>query len=406
MSKRSPGFVEVLRLWGASWQRWRRAVSSPEAPWEMVQQTIDLSGVWAEVPVVVLPARTVCSGATWVPETDLANALESARLLAEAAGWIHSSTAEEQIEVSLLSRTQDTSLVRTLVYPADFTVPAGKEVTAFVPSPLALDLPPRALCAWREGAFFVLVLTGDSGPILWEARVEEPGTVGWDGWVQAFLMEAEAEGHGVHGIHAVDYEGQVPWCLPGGAPVQAEPSLTGPPPKIPITPIAWAPPAVLAARHAQKRRRTFMRLAAMGSALLAVVALACAGYLLTLRWQLDALREEVEAASLDATPAIRTARQWEAVATSILPTHFALEHLLLSVEALPPDGVRLSVFQSTPEGVRIEGDARNVGLATLYFNNLQAQPAAQNFAWEMGSPALQPDNSARFAIDGTRLPPP
>jgi hypothetical protein len=103
-------------------------------------------------------------------------------------------------------------------------------------------------------------------------------------------------------------------------------------------------------------------------------------------------------------PSMLVARDWELLVESIEPRRFALEKLLLAVEALPPSGVRLSLFEARPDGLRIEGDARNVGLATLYFNSLQSAPGAENFDWSMPSPALQPDNSARFAIDGAFRP--
>jgi len=237
--------------------------------------------------------------------------------------------------------------------------------------------------------------------MVWESCPLPEGAAALRGWLETFLLELRETGVVNEPEKICDFADAIGGADFFGLPVE---KLEEPVPSPPVGMPAWSPPGVLQSRLRGLRRRQWTRALSIAGAALVFLGVALGAYLFSRGMQIRSLQAQMEVLSLEVDPLIGIARQWELLSPSIEPDGFALEKLLLAVTALPAEGVRLSLFEALPEAVRIEGDARNVGLATLYFNSLQTQDGAERFSWNMPSPVLQPDNSARFAIDGTPLP--
>jgi hypothetical protein len=392
----------LLRPWGGAWQRWvETAEGNAAEPWKLDAEDSNAQPLVGPRCLFVLPARTVCSVLAWVPQGDDDAARESAQLQMEVAGMVNPQTDPAQLDVAVLLREESRSLARGLLFPPNYETQTRPDFEAFLPSPLALKLPSHALCLWLEGSSLVVCLTGENAPMIWESCPVPEGSAALRGWLETFLLELRASDFPVQLERLCDFSGVVEGASLLGLDVE---KLDAPAPMIPSTMPAWLPPAVLQARRNVALRQQWTRALTAAGAALFILGTALAGYLISKEWQLRSLRAEVDSLSVEVEPSIAIARQWELLSPSIDPSGFALEKLLLAVSALPADGVRLSLFEALPDSIRIEGDARNVGLATLFFNSLQAREGAENYSWNMPPPVLQPDNTARFAIDGTRLP--
>lgn len=414
MKHHQPEWEYLARPWQNGWQLWARPKPQKHTPqppaWQFVREAPDLAGIWQAPLLLALPARLSLAWACWIPEDNPAQAIESARLLAEANGILPGGAPPEQFWARLLTPPQhNPSLVSAVIFPQDFPLPSASALQALTASPLALSLPPCSLCHWKENSLSVLALTPDqpeNSPILWEARLENLSSPEGQGWLEAFLLEAEAEGFLPPALKAWDLTGTADWKLPNGEPAQILPDTLphGPPPPACLTLSQWLPPAVQTHRAALLRRKKILHLASWAALAALLLTSAVLAWLITLRWELRALRQQVAQAAQQAQPAIQTAKTWQTLAPTFDPQLFPLEKLLMVVESLPGEGIRLTLFDCTENSLRIEGEARNVGLATAYFNALQTHPRASDYSWQMPSPLLQPDNSARFSIEARLLP--
>lgn len=402
MKKHERHIPRLLRPWNDGWQIWKK--DPPEEPWALEETRPSIAS--APLPpgdwLCAVPARNAVSWAGWIPVEDAALARESASMLLEVNGFTNPATPPDSRILDTLAKINQKTLVRAAVFPADFDVPVDANWKGFLPSPLALPPAPGTLALHREGESLVARLCGMEGVRLWEAHAGIPEPSAARSWVELFLLEAEASELLPELRQITDYTGLLGVEPLFGTPVISAPDReNGPAPALPETLPEWTPPGVSAHREVLVQRKNLRRILSAAGALLGVLAIVAAAAILQSTIQNIRLRAEVSRLESLTAPLAATARDWELLADSIDPKRFALEKLLMAVNALPADGVRLSIFEATPSGVRIEGDARNVGLATLYFNALREEPAAAAYQWEMPPPALQPDNSARFAINGT-----
>jgi hypothetical protein len=392
---------KLVRLWGVEWEEWE--CDGPAGPsWVRVKTGKHLSEISSGRHFLALPARHVCALALRVPTVEEELGRESALLRLELLGLHPPGQEPTQLDLVLLQRRTEDSVYRASVFPGDYEVPAGWDGGGFLPSPLAVDWPSEAVLLWREGGVLVLGCTGEAGVTAWETWHPSGETTDVVSRLEVFLLELQEEGV-LHPPRKIcDWAGLLVEDRFLGLPV--EHPAEAPPPAAEIQAGAWLPPGILAARERTRRRQNFLRIG-MGAAIGVVsLLLLVLGYLTWEQWKTNKLARQVAEVEIAVGPSMLVARDWELLVDTIEPRRFALEKLLLAVEGLPQEGVRISLFEARPEGVRIEGDARNVGLATLYFNSLQNAPGAENYNWAMPSPALQPDNSARFAIDGAFQP--
>ncbi|MCS7008785.1 MAG: hypothetical protein NZL93_02465 [Chthoniobacterales bacterium] len=399
--------MQVVRPWKAGWQLWE-IVNRPGSSWNCTRRAARPEELVCSGCAVFLPAKTVPVIPIWVSTADPDVVRESALLQLEMAGLGSAITPSNNFEIDVLEVFSERTLLRACVYPSDFSVPARTDYYGFRPSPLGLHLPEDAITLWQEAGHCVAAVSRGGAVVVWEATPmpeKKEDVVIFFGWLESFCAEM-LEG---------DFLGKPQFILDyadvmvregkrveefGGLDVVAGAEEDGPPPLWPADGGRWVPPAVLEAREAQKQRQRLVQIVLVGSSVIAVLLAVTSGIVAWSNSQLKRLRSEVALAERAAEPWMRVARDWEILVPTILPERFALEKLLLAVKALPADGVRFIVFESTEEGLRIEGEAKNVGLATVYYNSIQMVEGASFYDWTMASPILQPDNTARFAIEG------
>ncbi len=101
---------------------------------------------------------------------------------------------------------------------------------------------------------------------------------------------------------------------------------------------------------------------------------------------------------------LQTARDtWLAVEGSIDPAFYSSEVLLHTALALPPEGVRLKSFNMDQTAVTLQGEAKNVHSAQLYFQEVQKRDALMAYDWGQGPPKMLADGKASFTITGKSL---
>lgn len=402
MKKNNRQAYLLSRPWEEGWQLWEKPIEAG-AVWHKTGEAATLSELERPALYVLLPARQVCAISLWISSTDATLVKESAMLQLEVAGLVSQGQAAN-VEITILQSKGENTLVRACAFPADYPVTPRADYAGFCPSPLALAIPEDTIMLWREGDSLVVALAANGGIPVWETCSLPIETIVFRGWLEAFLLEMHAGACLGSPRRIIDYSGILGRGSFLDIPVEMGLEDHGPEPRLPEKMPSWTPPGVRNAKETKRRRKVMVRGLLFASITLFVLALFLSGYLLNRHFQIKGLRQQVQEMDILITPSMQVARQWELLAPSIDTSRFALEKLLLAVQSLPAEGVRLSVFEMVPEGIRIEGDARIVGLATLYFNTLQTAKGGEGYEWSMPSPALQPDNSARFAIDGKHKP--
>ncbi len=391
--------IRLARPWNDLWQLWEKFPGENE-PWILTSEATSIEHFKNDLHFVALPAREVTALAAWFPTSDPALLQESVLLQLEVAGFTSSSTLPSNVDVRKLQQNGETSLARACVFPSDFPVSPTPRYQGFFPSPFAIALQEDTILCWREGDWVVVVVPCRTETAVWEACSNADDPACFKGWLESFFLELQPTKL-LEPIRKIkDFSGLLPPSGFLGISVEPISDPQGPTPKIPSPLPSWFPPGVRDAIASSERMKKIRIAAIAASVVLAAIALSTGSFLINLHWKTLTLQKQLQKIEDQASPSMRTARQWEILAPSIDTSLFPLERLLLAVQSLPREGVRLSVFETIPDGIRIEGDARNVGLATLYFNTLQTAPGSEAFDWKMPSPALQPDNSARFAIDG------
>lgn len=358
----------------------------------------------AEVPAVPvcysLPAHRVISEVFWIPAEEEDVVRESALLQLEVRGVLPPNASPEMSDLTLLRRDGGRTLVRADIFPTDLELPDGLDPLYFAASPLTGKIPGGTVCVWREESHVVLALGLPEGVLAWESRTDLKTGADVLAALEILLLEWNGAGLPCLVEKILDYSGMLEVETWNGIPV-GHCATSLPPLEWPGRFPAWVPPAVKLRREALRQREKIVHLLQITGGALGVILLVLIGFFAWQRTTLALLEHEVTAAEELALPHRETARDWEELSGSIDPKLFALERLLLIVQALPGNGVRLSLFEINSAKLRIEGDARNVGLANLYYNSLRSAPGAQGFVWEMAPPALQPDNSAKFAIEAS-----
>lgn len=352
--------------------------------------------------LIFLPAREVCATAFWIASPDRELALASARLQLEIAGLIPPSAPDTQVDVGVLATTSEKCLLRGAVFPQDYEVPERHDYLGFTASPAGLAPVEDCLLLWREFDRLVIAVSQRGEICIWETLPMPANATDLHSSLELFLLEMQERQLLGEPRKILDYCGVAnsPEIL--GIPVEKGAS-EGPIPQVPARLPSWMPPRVQIAKENHRKKTLLLKFSRWGLAAVACLALLLGAYLAFLHLRTASLQRQLAALEIETAPTVRVAREWELLSPSIEPGQFALEKLLFAVNALPTDGVRLSVFEALPDAIRIEGDARNVGLATLYFNALQNADEAGKYSWTMPPPALQADNSARFAIDARAI---
>ncbi len=158
------------------------------------------------------------------------------------------------------------------------------------------------------------------------------------------------------------------------------------------------PPQVTALRAATRRRRAF-KMAAMAAALVVLAAVtAMAFHVGSLTVRRDSLRKALEQVAGDVESARATAAAWQQMQLALDPDIYPIERLYLATRTLPPEGVRLTVFEQRGASIVITGEASSTPAAIKFANDLKRSPEWGGYEFEIPQPKILPNNSAQFRI--------
>lgn len=175
-------------------------------------------------------------------------------------------------------------------------------------------------------------------------------------------------------------------------------------PRVPAEASRLVPDPVIKKRQARKQRRAIM-LATVGAVLVTAAGLGAYGAGLWKRQQ-DLAGESRRLRVLEPKLAeIRSAKaRWEALQLALTPEQYPVELLFQLVQLLPPEGIRLTLFEMNEEKITIAGEASSVNHAISLREDLVSSPAFKEWGFSDGfpNPAVRPDGRAEFHAEGRR----
>ena len=161
------------------------------------------------------------------------------------------------------------------------------------------------------------------------------------------------------------------------------------------------PQSVVRARKATARRRLLGTIGITVGAIFLGVMLIAILKLSLLDGEVRGLRESVQARQPEIASTIAIASDWQASRLATEPMFFALNTLSAVARSLPPIGVRLTFFQQEGATIRLEGDAATPTLAGEIPTLLAREELLKPYTWKSAAPKILPDNTVRFAVEGT-----
>lgn len=401
MKKRS--LQVVVRPWGSEWQLWRR--STREAVWQLAY-----SGPLSALPIpkdaiCALPARLAIAHPFFVEAVEEAVAREMALLEMEMSGLTQREKLARDVEVRLLRREGNKTLVLGIVYPPEWPVELlALEGAALEASPLLAVLSDNAVHLWRENADLVAAVAWGGHVVYWETMhwTEDQSEI--KAWLHCVVLQLRQE-LGIQEVLAlkewVPIFQEVPEDFVRDRSFNESDHLEGAIPTA-LVQSTWLPGHLQAIALTQRRRATTLKLAGAALAVILFVAAGVSYAFADLHWREQQADAEMARLQEETIPIRRAAERWRHVEAAVDGRFYPVEMLHVVVASLPPRNVRLTVFEMSPEKILVEGEAGNVGAATEFFNRLQESPEASDLSWEMPSPSLQADNTARFVVSGQR----
>ncbi len=176
---------------------------------------------------------------------------------------------------------------------------------------------------------------------------------------------------------------------------------------LPIAPkSSWrlVPPTVVQSRVARRRRRTATLISMCA---LLVIAAGLGAFAAGLWKRQQSIKDESARLALlePKLDSIRSAKdRWDHLGLALSPAQYPVELFHQLVELLPPEGIRLTLFEMSEDKLTIAGEASSVNHAISLREDLVASPAfkAWGFAEGFPSPSVLPDGRAQFQAEGKR----
>jgi len=392
MSKKATG-IRVVRQWCNGWERWELIPSSPATV-----RSLELA-VAGEGDVFAVPARQVVAVPLWLDADDPATVDAAVLLEMEVRGFASEGVMPDT-SARHIAREGGRTLVVIAVFPQDFEK-RFPDVAAqrYDVSAALLPLNENSLTVWREGGEYVAAYTRGSDLVHWST---------WDAaatgreiqtWLKSATLSLLASGVITRrpqqivvddGLSVSDLGfDHSPVVRPLG------------PPALERAKCDWRPASAVDAERRKAGRARFRRIGLAVAVAYALIVLVAGGYLAWLNVQASRLSTDVDALQAEATQIQPMIRQWQSVGPSIDSRRFPLEILRQVVESLPPQGIRLTIFDVAPERITVEGEAISASHAAKYFETVSHQAGMADIDWQMPPPALLPNNTARFQIVGT-----
>lgn len=356
---------------------------------------------------VALPMRSVISVPMHLPAMS-ADRRESAVALELEGAGVHATRTDFQ--TLALDSDQREHRAWSVVLSAQLPEQALKAPldSHFAPSVSFQTLKGGEARLWEEAQRLTLAIPDEAGHILHAqaltATVPDEDAAAE---IRCILGALELVGMSpaVESLNLLQTEGNV---LPEGTlvslanhlelPVTTQPA---PAPHLPAETWRLVPPYIVNKRHQRSQQHTLV-LAGAGFVLVLLALLgAFAGRLWTRERALAA-----ETARLSAVePELQTIRdakaRWQIMEDAVTPDKSAMEIFHQVSQLLPPEGIRLEIFEMRDGHIILSGEAANQGLAGQFREDLQRVPTFSGLTWDLPNAELQPDGRARFRYEAS-----
>lgn len=395
--KQKPG-TTLLRLWGESWELWELPQTSSLEP--------SYLGPAPERPstgkdcILSVPARWVVAAPIWVDSQDPEIIQNSIELEMEVRGLLPKRKFTDVVCFRKLVEGNK-SLVICAIFPPE--VPArysDQPFTRYEASPLLVDPVEDGLTLWREGEDIVAVFTRNREVVYWSTTDWPAESKQLSLWLKNLILHLLATRVLSKwpsrvaidsNLKAYGFKNLIP--LISEEAIHLKPSLKS-------ADFKWKPED---ARETERKRvstrKTRRIILSVAAAYLLVVSLAG----LDLSWlhfksqQLQTRIGQLEMQTGKFQPSIR---EWRIVGPGAETAYYPIEILHRVVKNMPASGIRLTIYDTTDGRVSIEGEAESVSQASQFLASLSQDKDLQQMNWEMPTPALLPNNAARFQLTG------
>ena len=396
---------EILNLPGPEgFQTWRSKGRD--------ESLLDASGKTRKADWIGIPAKALISVPMRFHGIDPARRDSAAQLELEGAGLSTEIQDSHQFETRVNDEAARDQRAWTCVQAA----PLPKEVldagldAHYAPSVCFQKLQPGRVEVWKETGSLVVALPDvDGQPLHFQALTSRDADEDAAAEIRCILAAAELSGVATD-VEAVGLrldeqseaatpEDREKFASALDLPLKMET------PEIPKRPAGtWrlVPQPVLARRQARSHRR----MVAMGTtATLIIICAGLAAFAAGL-WRREKALAEDKAKQKALEPrleAIRNANaQWTSLETALTPQHYPVELFFQVVQILPPEGIRLTLFELNADKLTIAGEASSVNHAISFREDLAGAAAFKEWGFTAATPSVLPDGRATFQAEGTR----
>lgn len=173
-------------------------------------------------------------------------------------------------------------------------------------------------------------------------------------------------------------------------------------PHRPDAPWRLVPEPVVQRRQARSHRRMMMLAT---TAALVIIAAGLSAFAAGLVKRQLGLKAEADRLALlePRLQAIRDARaRWANLELALTPEQYPVELFFQVVQLLPPEGIRLTLFEFNGDKLTVAGEATSVNHAISFREDLAGAPAFKDWGFAANTPSVLPDGRATFQAEGTR----
>jgi len=393
--KQSP-VCELIRLRG-EWEAWELPEESEAQPPRLLGAAADRVSS-AKDRIFAVPARLVMAAPIWVNSTDAEVVKTSIALELEVRGWLPSKKSTDAV-CSRQIEAAGKTLVIAAIFPAETPAPFTKEGFArYVASPFLAEPVEDGVALWREGDDVVAVFSRGRQVVYWATRdwPSEPQQV--RNWLEILVLHLTASKVLENRPRKVVVDEALE-NMTGLIPAASQDTST-------FTPVltnagfAWKPESARETeRKADSTRKTRQVVLALAAVYL-VFALAAGLHLGWLAVKSRLLKNQItqlEAATSEFQPVVR---EWRLIGPGAEIDYFPLEILHHIVRTMPPNGICLTIYDTAEGRITIEGEAVSASQASQFFAAVTKDEDLQRMNWQMPTPALLPNSTARFQLTG------
>lgn len=363
---------------------------------------------------IAIPAKALVSIPMRFHGMEAGRREAAVQLELEAAGFAAESQQSHQFETRVHDDETRDQRVWTCVQAAALPkeVLDGGLRASYAPSVCFQSLEPRKARLWKEAGSLALVLPDAEGrPLHFQALANREPDADAAAEVRCILAAAELAGVGAdvdslglclddeEAVASLEDRRQFAAAL--DFPVVLEKPTAPHPPRE-----SWrlVPEPIVKQRQARKRRRA-IALAITSAVLVIVAGLGAYGAGLWKRQQeLEAQSRRLRVLEPKLVEVRSAKERWDALQLALTPDQYPVELFYQLVQLLPPEGIRLTLFEMNEEKITLAGEASSVNHAISLREDLVSSPAFKEWGFREGfpQPSVRPDGRAEFHAEGLR----